>query len=377
MMPHAHIAGFGGNVAGAIPIGTYVVGGAGMKANVGSGGGSFLSTTPTFSGGTYDIIDAVWNPTYSNFVLLGNPTSGAQDAAKAILTSTDGVSFASPSGSGDSTIPATQPKNRLHLWSNGNIGTNYCASGNALSTNGAASFTSQNAIGNGGYATGWIGSGNNGCICGDFSSGSYFAYTTTGYSTYTNSQTHTVLLGITTSLFLNGNYIFGSGGTSLAYGTTASQTALTTITGNLGSTLLGGVWDGTGYCIFGATSLSTASTIGGTYTSRTTAFFTTAGMTGNISAMATDGAGNIIAGTDTGDVAISTDHGVTWTKLSGTANPLSGGVIKGIQYLLSNFWIYGSVSTNGAVAFSATGTAFTNLPLAGFTGNAVLALAGH
>jgi hypothetical protein len=360
-----------GNIATA---GLFLVGGAANKVNKSSDGATFSASTPA---GSDNVVDIIYSSVFSKFFLVND--NGTGTPATAIQYSTNGTSWSAATGASGWNNFATQPTNLVGVkffnFSNGNVMLVDCgaaASTNVqISTNGTAFANLSMGANSVKQRNGIAVQANNALVLHTNIAGQ-FSYTTDGGATATTGLTHTGVAVSSSCCVVNGNFVVSGTTGNLGYKTSVSATALTSITSNLASAIMqGGLWDGTGYLFWTAGSLSTATTIAGTYTSRTTAFFTTAGMTGNIVDIATNGSTVILAATDTGDIARSTDHGATWTKIASGSNFMSGTQIRFLKYLNSNFWLG---SDAGKLGYTTDGLAITQTATTGFSTNAVTSM---
>ncbi len=369
----ASLEGTGSSGGGNTPVvGLYLFGGAGMKANKSSDGTTLAASTPNFAGGTLDVISAIYSPVYSKFIVLGKPASD-DTPANCIQTTSTGTTYASPTGAG--TNISSSADNKLYQFSNGNIITGspvFATNHNmAFSSDGGATFSTKtivNAVSRSWVPNGWVGSANSALL--STVAVAEFGYTIDGGVTM-QSATHAPSPNVTSASYANGTYIFGQVSGAFSYKTLISSTTLLTPAayGLASQNVLGAMWTGSTFIAWTAQSLSNCATISGTFVSRTTAFFTTAGMTGNIVKIIANALGVVSAATDTGDLAVSVDGGTTWSKLTGGNNPVSGTQIRNIDLLDGNFYLY---SDAGKIAYSTNGTSYTLLTSTGFGANAVL-----
>lgn len=362
---------------------SYLIVGQGSIANQNTNGLIFGAANPTFLiGGTPDIIDVIYSTVYNRFILLaGSNAGGDSKPQNYVLTTPNGTQYTNPTDDSAQALNLAE-NNKFIQFSNGNIVCkNFAGSAvgyigyTPFSQDGGMTFVGRDMTGTHslGGVFAWAVTANTAC----WAQGAFFGYTTNGCVTLNpaHNQAHTGLTDAQYGTYLNGNFIFGGTTGNIAYKTVVDSTALTPITTNLASAhVLGMEFTGNKYLCWTATSLSNGgspTSIAGTYTSCTTAFFTTAGMTGNIINMEVLG-GTIVAVTDTGDVAKSINDGTSWTKLTSGQNPLSGVQITDIDTINNNFWIFGD---NGLAAYSASGSSFTAITTIGFSSNQVLAMA--
>lgn len=367
----ATLEGTGGSSSNVPIAGLYLVAGGGSKANRSTDGATFISANPNFNISGTSVTSMVYLPTYGRFVLM-SPASGLVGGA--VLYTTNGSSYNFPSSA--STI-GLGSGSLLYAFSNGNIiASNSGGAGFPLSIDGGLNFITK--FPSGAAATvpspnGWIGAANTGLLCFSDSSGNVFASTVDGGVTVVGAI-HTGFSGIVNNSFAGGYFFAGDGAGGVAYKASANSTVLTTVSSSLSSTaFLGTAYNGTNFIVYNANSLSYSSTVAGPYTSATTAFFTTAGITGSIVKLIASPAGIVVAVTATGDVGRSTDGGVTWTKLSTINNPLTGKQIYGAVFVDSAFWIFGD---GGTVATSGNGSGFNLVPTVSWGAFPALCFAG-
>lgn len=367
----ATIEGTGGTSSNVPVAGLYLVAGGGSKGNRSTDGATFISANPTFNIAGTSVTSIVYLPTYGRFVLM-SPANGL--VGNAVLYSATGSSYNFPSSASAIGLAGGS---LLYAFSNGNItASNSGGAGFPLSVDGGLNFITKFPSGPAGVAfspNGWVGAANTGLLCFSDSSGNIFASTTDGGVTMVGA-THTGFGGIVNNAFAGGYFFVGDNVGGVAYKATPNATALTTVSSGLSSASFGGaVYSGTNFIIYNANSLSTSATVGGGYSSATTAFFTTAGITGSIVRLVASPSGIVIAVTSTGDVGRSTDGGVSWTKLSMSANSLTGKQIYGAVFVDSAFWIFGD---GGSVATSGTGSGFNLVPTVSWGAFPALCFAG-
>jgi hypothetical protein len=372
---YGSVEGSTGNGGGNIPvIGVYFVGGTNEICNVSTDGVTFTSAAVLGFLATADILDIVYNPAYTMFYALGKSPSGSgASPVDYIRYTTNGSSWTSPS-TGNSASISDNSANKIHVFSNGNMITSQPPSSTldniAFSSNGGVNWNAPLSLaGNQSFNSGWIGVANDALLC--LTTSTTFYYTTNGLTILSGSHPNSYTGGV----YLNGNYILGDAASAFcAYKTLVSSSTVTSISSALSSAaFIGGAYDGVGYILFNAISLSSSTSISSSFTSQTTAFFTTAGMTGSIVQMASNGMGTIVAVTDSGDVGYTNNQGANWSKLSPTSNPLNGIQIRGIKYNDSSFWIFGDA---GNLAYSNSGVFFSPVVTSGFGANAAISFVG-
>lgn len=374
----ATVLGTGGSAN--VPVaGLYLTAGATSKANRSTDGLTFSAANPSFAGMPL-INDVIYNTVYNKFHLIALRPTTPDTGASTVLSTADGTSYNTPSVGVLNCIPPanaapTVPFIKWHLFSNGNVITGQPNAGAlAISTDGGVSIQETGQLVRDGAALpGWVGTANAGLLVSQNLPLS--TYTLDGGVTF-QTVTHTGITDSNMSAYCNGNYIIGGMTGNAGYKTLISSATLTPITPNLASSnVLGAIFSTNNYVIWTSASVSTSSSVNGTYTSRTAAFFTAAGMAGNIVNMATNTAQTILmAVTDTGDVGRSTDGGITWNKLSAPNNPLSGIQITGITFTATAFWIFGNA---GKLATSPDGSAFSVRNTAGFGASSITAFASR
>lgn len=366
----ATVEGTGGSSSNVPVAGLYLVAGGGSRGNRSTDGATFISANPVFNIAGTAVTSMVYLPTYGRFVLM-SPANGL--VGNSVLYSANGSSYNFPSSASAISLVSGS---LLYAFSNGNLIASNSGANFPFSLDGGLNFITKGPSGPAASVfspNGWVGTANTALLCFSDNSGNVFASTVDGGVTIVGAV-HSGFSGIVNNAFAGGFFFVGDNAGNVAAKASANGTALTTVTSALSSTaFLGAAYNGTNFIIYNANSLSYSSTVAGPYTSATTAFFTTAGITGSIVKLVASPAGIVVAVTSTGDVGRSTDGGISWTKLSMSANPLTGKQIYGAVFVDSAFWIFGD---GGSVATSGTGSGFNLVPTVSWGAFPALCFAG-
>lgn len=338
-------------------VGSYVVGGNTENIDISSNGTIFTGSDPVFTG-TPNIIAIESNGT--NYVCLANLTGSS--GANVRYSSDNGASWQTPSGNVSLSVAPLD----FIMFSNGNIMVR------AQAVTGELDFSVDNGVtfsakkiwsDNGAYTPIIAVSGNTAIAC-PSSSFTNFTTTTDAGVTWSTISNQGNPADFPKAAYIASNYIFiGKQNGVIEYKTLANLTSPTTITAtsNLTSDLLGFTSSPLTFVAYCANELSVVSTSGapGIWTSKTTALFVTAGVSGNLVKILYFG-GRFVAVTDTGDIAYSDDQCATWTLVDVADNPLSGTTITGLEHINGSFYVFGNT---GKLAASTLGAAYVLLAL--------------